>query len=385
MNKQINGAENSSAPSSSALLSVTSVLIFTLSGAILPLMLLQSNLLPIFAWVTFILCIATLFSLTKRIFLCIIAVMSFASLASSSALIGISAAAIGCIMSIGLFSSQILIGRKGSIISAILSPVSAYLLSFALTGNLIVSAFSLICLPAALGIGIAKRRGASLGTVCISGTAATIISALAVMLIDIVAYYGYLSLDLVRSIIESSQNIAIEFLKIAFTAAGTAVTDVYAANIADIVSSVMNLLPGVVCMTLLIACYLSHGICKRAAESADVDGGDSTLTYSTISAIVFIACYVLSFTTDSSGNVAFISTVGANLAFMLLPGLLIIGITALVKMIFKLRLIGLILAAALIFATFFFSLFILALLGAAYTIIVNIDVWAKDHYSKNNN
>jgi hypothetical protein len=204
------------------------------------------------------------------------------------------------------------------------------------------------------------------------------------MVTDILTAYGYFSIDLLLELITGVETIAVEILKNAFIAAGTAVTQAVSMSIEDTVAAGINMLPGFVCAVALTLAYFSEVICRKATESADVDAGDDTICYTTLSAVLFIIFYILSFTTDASGNVAFISVIAVNLALMLLPGLLIIGIRALTRMIFKLGFIGLILVAAAVFATFSFSIYVLALIGAAYTVIINIDAWAKNHYSKSN-
>jgi hypothetical protein len=277
----------------------------------------------------------------------------------------------------------VLIGGKGATVSLVVTPILTYLSCLALTQDPMVSCLSLICFPAALGIGLAKRRGAALSTVCITATLFTLVGLGAAMVGDLIISYGYFSPELVLELLSISENIASDLLKAAFENAGTAITDAVMGNIADTLSAAINLIPGMVGTGILIMAYLAESICRHAAEAADCDGGDGSLSYSTLSAIMFVIFYVVSFTTNASGNIAFAAVVCANLSMMLMPGLLVVGTRALGQTIFKLGMIGLILAAAVIFVSFSFSLYILALFGAAYTVIVNVNTWSKDKFDKN--
>lgn len=382
MNERITGVGESSRPSSPILLSAAGVLIATLSGLLLPLHLLQSPLTPIFAWIVFLLSISATLILTKKIFFCVIAIMAFASLAPAYLLIGMIATITGCIVSTGLLSSQVLIGGKGATATLIITPILTYLTCLFLTQDPLVSCLSLVSIPASLGIGFAKRRGAALTTVCVMGTLLTLAGLGCAMVGDLLISYGYFSIELVLELLSISEGIASELLKSAFEAAGTAVTDAVIGNIADTVAATVNLLPGIVCSGILIMSYLAESVCRHAAEAADVDGGEDALVYSPVSAIMFVLFYIISFTTNASGNAAFAAVVCANLSMMLLPGLLVVGTRAMGKMILKLGIIGLILAALVIFVSFSFSLYVLALLGAIYTVVASADAYSKSRPNK---
>jgi hypothetical protein len=109
------------------------------------------------------------------------------------------------------------------------------------------------------------------------------------------------------------------------------------------------------------------------------------LTASLVTSLVFIGAYLISFTTSASGKVAFAAVVANNIAVMLTPCLFIIGIRSIKLMPFKLGLIGLLASIAVIIIMFLPSssaLTVLALTGALFTVVENIDAWAKEHYSK---
>ena len=112
------------------------------------------------------------------------------------------------------------------------------------------------------------------------------------------------------------------------------------------------------------------------------------ISASLVTSLVFVGAYLISFTTNSSGNVALSAVIASNIAFMLTPCLLIVGIKAIRIIPFKLGLLGLLITIAIIiimFLPFSSALTVLALTGAFFIVIEAIDEWAKEHYSKGEN
>ena len=115
----------------------------------------------------------------------------------------------------------------------------------------------------------------------------------------------------------------------------------------------------------------------------------NTLTESVASALIYIVAHVLTYTTNASGGTSVAAVVGANLCYILMPLLALKGYEALKVLIEKFYLLGLIASAAIAIAIFALSSFtsssvliLLALTGAFYVIIAEVEQWAKDHFEK---
>jgi hypothetical protein len=113
------------------------------------------------------------------------------------------------------------------------------------------------------------------------------------------------------------------------------------------------------------------------------------ISMSVISALIFIIAFVASYTTDGAGNRVMISAVADNICLILLPGLMAVGFDMMKSLPNKIGLwIAMLAWIAIIILTIITGtsfMLALAFTGAAYTVVIRIGDWAKDHYSKGEN
>jgi hypothetical protein len=155
----------------------------------------------------------------------------------------------------------------------------------------------------------------------------------------------------------------------------------------------INSAPGLIASACLVAAYLAHNMQYRVLETAGIDrymtASMTELTASVTGALVFIIAHILTYTTSSSGGISLAAVIGANLCYILMPLLALKGYEAFKLMIEKFFLFGLIAATGIAIAIFVLSsltsssaLIMVALLGALYVVIAEIDKWAKEYYGK---
>ena len=172
----------------------------------------------------------------------------------------------------------------------------------------------------------------------------------------------------------------------------TEITAAILGEIAETVNSYVNLAPGLIVAVCIALSFVVHSLKNDLLENQGYDQKalvkSRTLSVSAVTALVFLASHIMSFTTDASNNTSFIAVVFGNISFMLIPCLALTGLGALAILPKKIGIFGIIPIALLIILLFnqFSSFFILlALVGACFVIIRNIDSWAKEFYNKGDN
>ena len=299
----------------------------------------------------------------------------------------------GGLISVGLGSALIRSASKGQALIFTLVFPAAYALAFVITRSSVLAVFSLALLFPILSMGLAGRLSASKTTSIVTCAATVVILTVSVTVWAIFSAYGQFNREVIDTVIDVIKADAIALTEQMLVSSGQIeLTEAFKRELATAVDLYVNMSAGSLIAVTLVASYISHSIHCNLFKSFAMDKylteKSTTLTVSVSAAIVFIVSYILSFTTDSHGNISLTAIVGGNLAVILAPVLFITGLSAIKSLPKKFGLFGFIIMIALfilIFSMFSQLPIILALIGAFSIIFINVDSWAKEHYGKGEN
>ena len=299
----------------------------------------------------------------------------------------------GSLISIGLGSALIRSASNGqAFLFALIFP-AAYALSFVLTRSVNVALFSLILFFPILSMGLAGRLGATKSTSIIVCAAAVVILIAGITVWDIFSTYGQFNREIIDTVADGIKADTITLMEQMLSYSGQVeLTETFKRELTTAIDLYINMSAGSLIALALVASYVSHSVHCNIFKSFGMDRylteKSTTLTVSVSAAIVFIVAYILSFSTDSHGNISLTAIVGGNLSIILAPVLFITGFSAIKSLPKRFGLFGLIIMIVLlilIFAMFSQLPIILALTGAFSIIFKNVDSWAKEHYGKGEN
>lgn len=372
------------------MLSVTALL-FSL---LIPLLLGNSQThLEIWAWAMTVVCVLFVWFLVKKIrwtFLTVLLSLMFISFSGSPL---IPAMLLGAVVGVCAYSTLVCACGKKNLSFVIITPLLIYAAAYVLTLDPVKSIYSLVFIIPALALGLASRAESDLNRSVLVCTVATIAPLIAFFAISTYSRYGGFSLAAMTSAAADIRAFFGDFVKEYVSFVGkTEITAAIHSEIAELVNSYVNLAPGLIVAICLSISFVIHSLKNDLLENQGYDQKalvkSRTLSVSAVTALVFLASHIMSFTTDASNNTSFIAVVFGNISFMLIPCLALTGLGALAILPKKIGIFGIIPIALLIILLFnqFSSFFILlALVGACFVIIRNIDSWAKEFYNKGDN
>ena len=297
---------------------------------------------------------------------------------------------IGTVISIGA-GSALLCGSKGAeIVCYVLSFPAAYAIAYLISGDPIMSLASLALLLPTLCMGLsAKLNGGRTLSLSLCALSEGLL-AVGAFSIWVFVSYGALTPDAFDKASTEMMNGFIYYTELAYsTLYSEPISNVMRTEINTLAAMTVNILPGVIGCVCVILSFFSHSVHMGLLNAYGIERyltkKATTLTVSMEAALIFGAAYLLSFTTDSSNNVSFAATAAINICLILAPCLIHVGLGLILSLPKKLGILGLIL-----WVVFFVILFnveanpltIFALIGSATVVIVNIDSWAKNFYSK---
>ena len=383
------GTKDGDALSSSAAPSLIFGAISAVCALPLPLLIWDSPMSELISLIVCMVCAACVVMCTKRLLFSVIAI------AIASLLVSIAGSTVPCafifapICSIAFGSAAIARKKGGGVLSALFIAILSFAIPLVITGSLLLSSLSLITLPTAVVLGICNRKKISKTSATIAGTVCITLTAVSIISLAIFSDYGAISVEAIREAANDLGYTLSYYAENAFSAMGNTVTPELHLVIVEISDSFINSFLGIVVALSFTGAYICQSMSLAAAEKLGEDvSGRNYLSASLITSLVFIFAYLISFTTSASGKVAFAAVVANNISVMLTPCLFVIGIKSIKIMPFKLGLIGLLVSVAVIIIMFLPSssaLTVLALTGAFFTVVENIDAWAKEHYSKGEN
>lgn len=349
--------------------------------------------LEIWAWVMAITCIAFSWILVKKARWTVLTVLISLFFISFTGSALIPAIVLGTLVAACAYSSLVSACSKVNLSFPIVTPLVIYGISTVLTLDPVYSLFSLIFILPALVLGISCRLQASLNVSLLSCTAAIIIPLISLCATSIYTVYGEISFEALTKYAASVRELFESYTQyyLAFTTK-TELPQALYREISEMVNSYVNLAPGIivaVCLAFSFAVNsLKNDLLETQLGDSYISAKSKTISVSTVAALLFVVAHIISFTTDASNNTTFIAVVFGNVSFMLVPGLALVGITAVMNLNKKLGILSFIVFALLIFVLFnaASSFFILiALIGAFSVIVRSIDSWAKEFYGKGDN
>ncbi len=297
---------------------------------------------------------------------------------------------VGTVAACGIYSALVSAARSWQIGLLALTPAISFAVTLALTSDVILAIIALAPYLPSLVMGIGTRRGversfsiASFALVC--GAEIGICA-----LIHICTQNGYLSLEVIGESANYFQTVAGDlFISAIETAGNVPVTEDILIQMQSLALDLTNLLVGIVSASLIIFGFFAQRIQHSVFEKYELEKlqnmSGAPIRASVTAALVFAAAHIFSYTSGASSSPSFVAAVGANISLILMPLLLYVGfefVSGLPKKIGFLALIVWLGAAVAAFLLSSSLIDIIALVGAIYTVLVNINLWAEEHYRK---
>ena len=290
---------------------------------------------------------------------------------------------------VSVFSALLASSKGIKLAVTIAIPFLAWGAAFLIAGDPISPFMSLLWLPAAIGLGICSRTKKSKTACAVVFSALACLTGIAVYAAYIFTVNKEISLDVIASSFEylrtESVKQTVEAIKLADT---VEVTDGLIREIGSAVDSLINLMPGTM---IFFATALGYFVYRSKCALLDAFGIDKLTAPShepiradVFTAMVFVLFFMTTFTTNSSGNLSFLATVGQNICLILSPVLIAVGWRTLKALPAKIGFFTLAVWIAMIFFVAMSEISVLSvisLVGAFGTLIAATDKWAKNHYS----
>ena len=290
----------------------------------------------------------------------------------------------------GAYSALAATARKWQITLLVLAPAVAFAASYAITSDLISAASVLIPLLPALVMGIDLRIGKNRVRSIACFSAVALAEAAGVFILYLYLLHGHISLELIsesaayfRTLTEDMMMLAIE------TAGEVAITENITLMIETLAIEMTNMLVGIIAVSVIIFAFFAQKIQHvvlgklEMIDLTNITG--APIKASVTAAIVYVATYICSFTSSPSSAPSFFATAAGNISIVLLPLLVCVGFVFMVAIPKKVGFLAIVAWIGVAAASYLLQssvIEIIALVGAFYTIIVNIDLWAETHYSK---
>ena len=311
----------------------------------------------------------------------------FVSYTGSSASVAL---VVGTISACGIYSALVANARKWQIAFLAFIPAVAFASAYALSSDITLAIIALAPFLPALAMGITLRRGGSrVGAIAaFAALAAAEVGGAA--LLHIYTQNGSLSIEIIGEAAEYFKLTIVESLTLTIEAAGeVAITDDIILMVDTMAIEMTNLLIGLTAVSLITIGFFAQKIQHAVFEKLEIEKlqnlSGAPITASVAAAIVYAVAYICSFTSSSSSAPSFVAVAAGNLSLMLLPLLLCVGFSFLSGLPRKIGFFALIVWLGIFVGALLLSssvIDIIALVGAFHTLLVNIDLWAEEHYSK---
>ncbi len=275
-------------------------------------------------------------------------------------------------------------------VAVALLPITSFAASFALTGELFISLVPMAAFIPAFVSGITARRNGGRKDVISAFAAAAAIELILASAAYIHIKNGALSPEIIKSSADYLRASTAELLKTAVLRTGNVpLGDEIISEIALLSGEMINCLPGLFAILLLTAGFcvqkIQHSLFERSELEELQNKSGEQLRASSLSALVFIFSHICSFSSGASNDGSVFSYTAMNISLILLPLMLAVGVGFLASLPHKIGFLALaIWIGAIILSGLLSSsvITVLALIGSFYTLIICVDSWAKDHYSK---
>ena len=296
-----------------------------------------------------------------------------------------------CIYSAILLGSYVItVGDKIQIAMLLLTAPIVYGTSWALTGNLIISLASLTIYPAMLFLGFCTRlRVNRKNSIIYTSFGLGLSSAL---LIFVAMVKHSVSLGALKSTIEGIKDSVVKYMSeyTINTVEGPQNLFVEAEYIEEYVNGLVNILPGTAVVLIVLWAFMTQSaLFSSLKKERLIEYMTSDVTEIQVSGMcagIYLVAFVLSFTTNSEGNLMLGSVVMQNIYLALTPALAYVSISG-INSFFRKRKMRpgflLIIPAALLVIYGILSV-ALAFLGATIIIISKAKKYADEPKGKEN-
>ncbi len=323
----------------------------------------------------------------SSIFILAIALTFFTSLTGSAASVAL---VVGTVSACGLYSMLSSSVRGGQITFLVLIPAVACIATFAITQNIGLMLATLALFPPSLCMGIILRRGGSRADSIAGFASLAAIEVGGIVLLHIYIAHGAISANTVAGAVSFFRRAAEGLFTSAIESAGSIeITEDVALMIKETAVIMTKLIVGIACMTIIIIGYfaqkMQHSIIERLELERLQNESGAPIKASSAAGIVYVAAYICSFTTGASGSLSFVAIAAGNINLILLPLLLYVGFGFLTHLPKKIGFLSVLAWLGVAVASYMLAspiIDIIALVGAFYTLLTNIDAWAEEHYSK---
>lgn len=384
--------QNKTGGSGNLSLPLTAFLLLTvvINSLSIPLLLSASPLIEPICWCICALSVSVLFVFSQKMSSAVFSAILLIFIISSTGTPLLAALVFGGLISISAGAVLMSSATKATVVFPISAPVLIYLMAFSLTSDPIYSLSALAFVPASIALGICTLRDTKKSTSIIWCTAVTLVTVLGGIALVIYLISGELTVTALNRMIDSYKGYYITYVEQAFVQINrTEPTQPMRAEFSKMFDASVNLLPGTVVMICIFFSFVAVSIRNRIFETREMSRfltpNSREISVSTVTALVFIGAHVLSFTSGPNTSTPLVAIAATNLCMILCPCLIYQAMNAFKALLIKLGLLGLLICGALFACAFFITpspMLVIALIGAFYTIIVAVDVWAKDHYSK---
>ena len=297
---------------------------------------------------------------------------------------------VGAVSACGAYSALASSVRKWQTALLLLTPAIAFSATYLITLDWILAASAILPLIPALGMGIAlriqKNRVSAIACFATIGLA----EILAAFVLCVYLINGHFSLELVNESAAYFRVVTEDILKLAIETSGeVSLSEDIVIMIEALAIEMTNLLVGTIAVAVITFGFFAQKIqyvfLSRFEVTDLAESGNAPIKASVFAALVYLAAYICSFTSSPSSMPSFFAAASRNLGLVLLPLLLCVGFTFLKSIPRKIGFFSILAWLGVVGVAYLLQssvVDIIALVGAFYTIIVNIDLWAETHYSK---
>lgn len=290
-----------------------------------------------------------------------------------------------CIFASAVLGAYIItVEEKSLMLMAMLASPAAYICSLALTKSPVVSLAALLPYPMMLTVGICSRKCINRkSTIIYSATGLGLSASIAIFILSV---KNSVSLANIRSSIEWIQNEVVRLMSEATVNTAEGPMNVFREPeyIKEYIESLTNIIPGTAIVFFVIIAFMMQSflfsMLKKERLIEYMTSDVTEIKISGLCAGVYITALILSFTTNSEGNIMLGSAIMQNIYLALTPALAYVAITSIIKFTKKSRIrpgILLTIPAALLIYYGLLSL-ALALFGASVLIIARAKQYADD-------
>ncbi len=296
---------------------------------------------------------------------------------------------LGAVFTCAVYSSVTAAFKKACLPFVISAPVISYLISLLLTKDPMISLSALVLYPPAVLMGIFTLKKKSRSAVIASFAFVSICELFAAVLIYILQK-GSLSQETITGVSELLYNNIRALIESAvISAENTVLPSDVALQAGALARELTNAFPGILIAAVLVLGFFVQRTACSVFECFELEeltlDSATPIKASALSALIFAAAHVLSFTSSASHSPSFLAAAALNISIILSPLMICVGLSAMAALPKKLGLLAIPIwiGAVIISAVLSSSLAVLlALVGAFCTVFESVDIWAREHYGK---